>query len=243
MKYVRVQAYLRGLLEAGLMPGDAIPSERSLCERFEVSRMTVRQAVDAMVNEGLLVRVQGKGTFVAQPRIDLQPRIQSFSQEMRSRGMIPSSKVLTATQELASVKVAASLGLEVGAPVYLVRRIRLADGIPVADETTWLPAELLPGLIATAVPFSLHEELEERGYAPTWGEDVIEAVVLDDDGAEVLSVECGSPALKISRRTFAESVPVLFSVSYYRGDKYTLWVPIAGPTGSRRAGMRAGGAA
>ena len=87
-KYLRVREYLLGLIAQGLEPGAPLPSERELCETFSVSRMTVRQAIDTLIVDGVLERHQGRGTFVAPPKLDLQPRLTSFSEEMRRRGKI-----------------------------------------------------------------------------------------------------------------------------------------------------------
>src|SRR5476651_2038432 len=106
LKYVRVRDYLRSLVTHELAVGDAIPSERLLCERFGVSRMTVRQAVDTLVVDGLLEREQGRGTFVAPTKMDLEVRLASFGEDMRRRAMEPSSKVLVAEEMAASPDIA-----------------------------------------------------------------------------------------------------------------------------------------
>jgi GntR family transcriptional regulator len=111
LKQVRVRDYLRSLVTHELAVGDARPSERLLCERFQVSRMTVRQAVDALVVDGLLQREQGRGTFVAPTKMDLELRLASFGEEMRRRGMEPSSKVLVAEEVAASPDIADVLEL------------------------------------------------------------------------------------------------------------------------------------
>lgn len=227
MKYLIVRDHLRGLIADGLSVGATIPSERELCEEFGVSRMTVRQAVDALVVEGLLERVQGRGTFVAQPKVDLQPRLASFPEEMRRRGMEPSVEVLSAARTAAPRQVADALELPEGAEVHHLRRLRLADGLPMAVEENWVPVALVPDL--SELTPSVYEALTAKGLAPSWGEDVIEAVQLDGEVAGHLRLPIGAAGLYIRRRTFSGDLAVEYAGSVYRADRYTLWVPVAAP--------------
>ena len=146
-KYVVVREHLLALIAQGLKPGAPMPSERELCELFGVSRMTVRQAVDTLVVDGVLKRHQGKGTFVASPKVDLQLRLTSFTEEMRRRGMIPGAVFLIAATAPASPVVAEALELDDGAPVHHLRRLLTADSTPMAIEENWIPARLLPRLL------------------------------------------------------------------------------------------------
>lgn len=244
-KHVAVREYLRGLLADGLAPGDRIPSERELCDRFGVSRMTVRQAVDALVVEGVLERVQGRGTFVGQAKVDMQLRLTSFDDEMRRRGMEPASRVLRAATVAAPPEVAQALELPLGAHVSYLHRVRLADAVPMALEENWCPEDLVPGLLRDGPPPSgVYTALVAAGYPPSWGEDTIEAVAVGPREAELLGIRPGAPAMRISRRTFSADVPVDFSRAVYRGDRYALWSPVSPPrpalvpprpTGARRA--------
>lgn len=228
MKYLAVRDHLRALIGAGLRVGAAIPSERELCARFGVSRMTVRQAVDALVVEGLLERVQGSGTYVAEPKVDLQLRLVSFGEEMRRRGMAPSARVLAARTTTAPRDVADALDLPEGAQVHYLHRLRLADGEAMALEENWLPVELVPDLLDSPEP-SVYDALTTGGLAPSWGEDAIEAVQLDAVTAGHLGLAAGSPGLRIRRRTFSGDRAVDYSQSVYRADRYSLWVPVSAP--------------
>ncbi|WP_308203257.1 GntR family transcriptional regulator [Georgenia satyanarayanai] len=229
MKYLTVRDHLRALIDDGLGVGHAIPSERELCEHFGVSRMTVRQAVDALVVEGLLERVQGRGTFVAQPKVDLQLRLVSFPEEMRRRGMEPSLRVLAAESVAAPPHVADALDLPPGVDVHYLRRLRLADGLPMAVEENWVPAMLAPELLGADPAPSVYEALTARGLAPTWGEDVIEAVLLEAEVAGHLGLTEATAGLQIRRRTFSGDLAVDYAVSIYRADRYSLWVPVSAP--------------
>ena len=229
LKYVRVRDYLRSLVTHELAVGDAIPSERLLCERFKVSRMTVRQAVDALVVEGLLQREQGRGTFVAPTKLDLEVRLASFGEEMRRRGMEPSSQVLATDEVAASPDVADALDLLPGEQVFYLHRVRFADGEPMAIEQAWLPCRLLPGLLDGGAPASIYGELRRRGLEPDWGEDTVEATEVDAHDGELLGLGAGKAVLRLTRRTFAGETACVYSRSSYRADRYVLWVPLRAP--------------
>lgn len=229
LKYVRVRDYLRSLVTHELAVGDAIPSERLLCERFGVSRMTVRQAVDAMVVDGLLEREQGRGTFVAPAKLDLEVRLASFGEEMHRRGMEPSSKVLAAEEAAAAPDIADVLELLPGELVFYLHRVRYADGEPMAIEQLWLPCRLAPGLFDDGAPGSIYGELRRRGLEPDWGEDTVAATEVDAQDAALLGLRVGKAVLRLSRRTFAGEIACVYSRSSYRADRYMLWVPLRAP--------------
>lgn len=229
LKYVRVRDYLRSLVTHELSVGDAIPSERLLCERFGISRMTVRQAVDALVVEGLLEREQGRGTFVAPTKVDLEVRLASFGEEMRRRGMEPSSRVLAAEEVAAAPDIADALDLLPGEQVFYLHRVRYADGDPMAIEQLWLPSRLAPGLIDDGAPVSIYGELRLRGLEPEWGEDTVAASEVDAQDADLLGLRVGNAVLRLTRRTFAGDIACVYSRSSYRADRYMLWVPLRAP--------------
>jgi GntR family transcriptional regulator len=229
LKYVRVRDYLRSLVTHELAVGDAIPSERLLCERFGVSRMTVRQAVDALVVEGLLEREQGRGTFVAPAKLDLEVRLASFGEEMTRRGMVPSSQVLAAEEVAATPDVADALDLVTGDPVHHLHRIRYADGEPMAIEQSWVPRLLVPHLFDGGPPASVYGELRAVGLEPDWGEDTVAASEIDAQGAAMLGLRPGAAVLRVARRTFAGQTACVYSRSSYRADRYVLWVPLRAP--------------
>ena len=188
-KYVIVRNHLLELIRNGLASGSPVPSERELCEQFEVSRMTVRQAIDTLVVDGILERHQGKGTFVAPPKLDLQVRLTSFTQEMRRRGMEPGVVMLQAETIASDETVAEALELEAGAEVHHLRRLLTANAIPMAIEENWIPAALLPNLLRTSPNFSVYAELTQAGLTPQWGEDMIEAHAASAQEAALLSIQ------------------------------------------------------
>lgn len=166
-RYVEIAEYLRGIIaEAG--PGDRLPSDAELCERFHVSRMTARQAVTLLGNEHLLERKRGSGTFVSARRV---PRALgsplSFSENMRIRGMKPSSRVLRAGPVDLSPEAAEALGIDIASAAIVLERLRLADGIPMAIERAVIPADDYGLLDEDLTSESLHEIFERRGRVPS----------------------------------------------------------------------------
>lgn len=242
MKYVAVRDHLADLIDTQLSAGDAIPSERDLADQFGVSRMTVRRAIDSLVADAVLARRQGSGTYVAQPKMDVQARMTSFTEEMRQRGMIPGSRLIRAEQLLATPDVAAWLGISIHDRVHFVHRVRLADGVPMAVEKTWVAVDSTPTLISHGVPESMYQALADAGMVPTWGEDTIESATADETIASLLHVPTGAPLLAIARRTYANDRAVSYSRSWYRGDRYKLWVPISSPGRTFYPPRRQGGA-
>ena len=157
-KYVQLRGILLELIEGELKADDPIPSERELGERFAVARMTVRQAIDALVAEGRLYRVPARGTFVARPKLEVPLRVTSFTEDIRARGMEPGAVLLSARTEAAGADIAAALGLPGGAQVHVIERLRTADGRPMAIECARIVAARAPDLLD-------HDFVEESLYA------------------------------------------------------------------------------
>jgi len=207
-----------------------IPSERELAQKYGVARMTVRQAVESLVAEGRLFKVAGKGTFVAKPKLDLQARLTSFAEEMSRRGMTPSSSVLTFGRVGANAHLARELSAEAGESLVYLKRLRNADGVPMAVDSTWIPERLVPGIVDEPAPTSIYAALSQQyGLVPDWGEDVIEAAVADPELGVLLEIKAGSPVLHIERHSYAGETLLAYSVSVYRADRYQIWVPLARP--------------
>lgn len=228
-KYQAVRTYLADLVARELDVGDAIPSERVLCERFGVSRMTVRQAVDALVGEGVLHREQGRGTFVAPQRMDFEMRLTTFGEEMRRRGMHPDSKVLMAQTVPAAEEVADALGLPAGEPMHFLSRVRYADGAPMSIEQLWVPVALAPDLFRDGPPTSVYAALRESGIAPEWGEDTLTASDATVEEASLLALRGTRAVMRAERRTFSDETACMYSRACYRGDRYSVWVPLRAP--------------
>jgi GntR family transcriptional regulator len=222
--YYQIEAHIRDLIEKNqLQPGDAIPSEREFTETFEVSRMTVRQAISNLVNDGTLYRQKGKGTFVAEQKIE-QPLqgVTSFTEEMIKRGMVPGSHLLSFSTIAATDEIASMLRVELSSPVYEIKRIRLADKKPMALEWTYISEQLVQDLTADKVMQSLYSYIEEKtGLQITNANQVIEADIAGQDEVEHLNMKKGAPILLIHRNAFLENgQPFEWVKSVYRADRY-----------------------
>lgn len=222
LKHVHVREHVRALI-TDLEPGSAAPSERELVARFGVARMTVRQALDALVQEGLLQRSPGRGTFVARclPRPARTPS--SFTEDMRHRGMLPESQTLVARREQAGPGLARALGISVGDAVVHWRRLRRADQQVMCVEDAYLNEVLLPGFLQSGMPTSLYDALEERGLRPTVAEDSVRADLATSEEAELLELPPVSPVLRHSRRASTSEKVLEVSRSVFRADRYTLY--------------------
>lgn len=229
LKHVQVREYVRELIE-GAAPGSPAPSERELVQRFGVARMTVRQALDALVTEGLLERVPGRGTFVARAKIDRQISLTSYTEEMARRGLTPSSRTLLARMESAGPGVARALEISEGDKVVHWQRLRSADGTPMCIEDAYMADSTMPEFLDAALPDSLYLEFKRRDLLPTGGEDSVDADLARADEAALLGIDTGSPVLRVARRAFSGNIAVEVSRSTYRADRYTLWVPVCRPT-------------
>ncbi len=227
-KHVLVREYVRSVVVAA-EPGTPAPSERDLAARFGVARMTVRHALDALVGQGLIERIPGKGTFVSKPVIDLQMRLSSYTEEMERRGKKPESRTLLSRPESAGPGIARALGLEEGAEIAHWQRLRLADGVPMAIQHTYLSLDQFPSFLDDPLPESFYYWLADRNLMPTTGEDSVSAGVADEEEADLLEIDEGAAVLNISRRSFCLDVAIEVTRSIYRADRYTVWVPVQRP--------------
>lgn len=204
-------------------PGDRLPAEPELIQQFGVSRITVRQALSDLALEGLVVRRHGKGTFVAERRIQHElVRLTDFVEDMEMAGLAPSSQVIASTREAASLVVAAALTLPVETEVVRIDRLRLANGEPIAFDTTWLPlrygALLRDSDLTSETIFHI---LEARYGVPIeQGAFSFTAAVADAQLAQSLQVAPGTALLVIERVSYTRNNdPVYVQRRYYRTDR------------------------
>ena len=204
-------------------PGDRMPTERDLAERYGCSLITVRHALGELVREGRIERTRGRGTFVAQPRIDRDiAGSMSFAEEMKRRGLDPATRLVTGRIEPAGNVVAGVLGIEADAPVVYLERVRLGDGEPLILEQARLPAERFPGLLAFDFEHrSLYDILDERyGTRVVRARESVEPVSVHAREAKLLGVPTRSLALQIDGVAFgADQTPVEVARSFVRGDR------------------------
>lgn len=227
--YYQLQEQLKNMIEKGeLKPGDLISSEREYAERFQISRMTIRQALTKLVDEGYLYRVKGKGTFVAERKIE-QPLqgLTSFTEDMKARGMVPGNELLSFEIIPASNLIANHLNIQEYGPVYEIKRIRLADDVPMALETTYIPANLIKGLTDEIMRHqSLYDYIEGRLLVKIdRGEQIIESSIADQMESQYLKIKKGSPIMLIQRKSYLEDgTPIELVKSVYRADRYRFMI-------------------
>jgi GntR family transcriptional regulator len=223
--YYQLKQHIESQIRAGIwLPGDQVPSESDLGEKFQVSRTTVRQALGDLVNQGLLTRIQGKGTFVAHPRIRQRlTRLTGFTEDFEARLMKPASQLLRQDRELADSRIASALHIREGSAVIVLERLRLANELPMAVEISHLREDLFPSFRAEEFPGgSLYAYLAEKfNLIPTIARQDMEAIACPQPKARLLGIAKGGPVLHIYRTTFDQSGRPFEQVeSFYRGDRY-----------------------
>jgi GntR family transcriptional regulator len=208
----------------GSMPaGTPVPGERELAQRYGTSRTTIRQALAELVIEGRLLRRQGKGTFVAQPKVAQLLELAGYTGQMRAHGLSPQTQILDTGYRPADQELALLLGISPGGRVLRIRRLRLANGEPMAIDASYLPARRFPGLRRKVTAQSSLYETLASGYGVelAQAEETIETVLASPADARLLGVDAGLPLLLLTRHAFDVSgTPVEWSQAWYRGDRY-----------------------
>jgi GntR family transcriptional regulator len=222
-RYVEIEQSLRERA-AELEPHSPLPSEAQLCGEFGVSRMTARAAVQRLVQDGLVYRVPGRGTFVAASRPSrTAAHVLSFSDEMRRKGRVPSSRVIERRQRKATEKEHRRLGVT---NVVVLRRVRLADGRPLAVERAVFAAgRASDALRADLERESLFEVLASAGLVPTSGRAALTAEAANAEDARLLGVRKGAPLL-VERRLIhdQDGRPLELTESRYVSSRYRIEV-------------------
>ncbi len=232
MKYQQIKRDILHYIEKMALgeSGGCLPTERELCDRFQASRMTVRKAVDELEAEHVLYRIKGKGTFVY-PKNQISQsltRLTGFTEDMHAQGKSTSSKILLCELTAARKSIAEKLNLNVGDDVIILRRLRLAEGEPMAIETSYLHGKLCRKILQEPMGDSLYAYMRNVLHIyPTRAVQSIEVGSLTDWEASLL----GTPDLKVSllthRQTFNEvNEPVEYAISKYRSDRYKYFVEL-----------------
>jgi GntR family transcriptional regulator len=220
--YAQVEDALAARIRDDLRPGDRLPTEDELIEQFAVSRITVRHAIQNLAARRLVVVEQGRGTFVARPRIEQQlTALTGFVEDMEAVGLGASARVVTSEVRTADRGAAAALGLPAGGTARFIERVRLAEGHPVSFDQTWLPEDIG----AQVASEDLNEEpifrlLEEKYGIPLIEATYrLEAIVADDALAGRLETDRGAPVLRVVRTTYTnDQRPIDYELLHYRGD-------------------------
>ncbi|HZT19065.1 MAG TPA: GntR family transcriptional regulator [Dongiaceae bacterium] len=221
--YLTVVKQLAAEIARGAVaPGDRLPGERELCRHFNVSRVTIRRALGELRQRGLIEADGSRGWFVTSVVLGEPNALMSFSEMARSRGLVPSARVLQAVVRAATIDEAEELMIAPGLPIFALERVRLLDGVAVALECSRLPLNVAPELPrADLSQGSLYDALRRAGVIPTRADYLLQAIPAEQRHAAALEVEIRAPLLMASARTFEQTGrPIELSVSVFRGDRY-----------------------
>ncbi|MGX7265075.1 GntR family transcriptional regulator [Enterococcus crotali] len=221
--YKKIEQDLLDKIKSGTYAeNDLIPTELELAEEYDVSRPTVRQAVQTLVDAGYLEKRKKRGTIVKRPKIqqEFTKVIESFDSEMNRKGLVPKTKVIAFRKDTANEEVAENLEIQEGEEVYKLIRLRYAGEKPTVLVTTYIPRMIFKDL--EEVDFStklLYKTFDEKGYPVKTVSRRLDVIQADDTVSDLLDVEVGAPLFYFHTRGFAEGkVPVEYSISKYRGD-------------------------
>lgn len=223
--YHQVREALMTLITDGaLQEGSLIPTEREIGEKLQVSRITVRRAIDELVREGYLVTQQGKGTFVARPKIKRRTtQMKSFSEQMLEEGHRPGSQLLSLRHEKATGHVASMLQIKTDDWIWVVERLRYADDEPICISLTYLnlPLEVVLTPAELQRETSLWAIMEKKGIRLKKSEATVQAIPAGEREAELLQIETGLPLLLVEGVVYTDDdAPVEYHQMFNRGDRY-----------------------
>ncbi|ENK1242817.1 GntR family transcriptional regulator [Clostridium sporogenes] len=224
--HYQIKEILQEMIEnEELKPGDAVPTERELCIIQGVSRMTVNKAIMSLVNEGLLYREQGKGTFVAKPKQNKEiAGLKSFSEIMQDKGIKTETRILFFNIKKATKRIKSILNLsDDNNKVIEISRLRIAEGEPVAIENVWIPHYLCSDIDRQTIEGkSLYETFKNKyNYFPEKAKQTIEPIILNEDECEFLNQDENALALMFRRTTYIKNeVPIEYTKAIYRSDIY-----------------------
>jgi len=225
--YYQIQQHLLQDIRSGhLKPGKPLPSEEVISKHLRVSRMTARQALKSLCSLGVAYSQRGKGTFVSEIKLEKNFRqVQSFTEEMEARGSRPHSKLISSEVTSAAEEAAQALHLALEDKVIQIRRVRVADALPMGVETTCLPQALCPDLLDKFDPrTSLYRTLAQvYGIHIVQADEVVEAGLANVEEARLLGIRKGSPVFLFTRTSFVEGgKAVEYVKSAFRGDRYKI---------------------
>ena len=227
-KYLQIVSYFAKKITNGeLEDNEKLPTEEEICKLFNVSRTTARQALNGLANEGYIYKSQGKGSFVNLSKMKMQLNsLQGFSEEMRNKGMVPSSKLVSVKMCNPDAYIAEKLGIDSTIKIYSICRIRFANDIALSLENAYLPFFICPDVQKYDLTGSLYKILYDNyNISPVRANQCIAASFIDKKTAKLLNVSAGTQALVIERTThLSNDKPFEYVRSIYRGDKYKFYV-------------------
>ena len=233
--YYQVRNAILQQIENGTFaPGSTLPTERELIDRYQVSRITIRQALSSLMADGLLYRQRGLGTFVRKSRIEQElSTLTGFSEEMAARGLVPGARLISAEMVEADSGVAAKMQVEPGRRIFRLVRLRLANGEPMALDVNYLPADIGEQLQKENLEEALYTLFSKIGIELDWADQAIQAAPADELMAQQLGIRKGTPVLLMERVVSATDGRVVeCSRTSYRADRYIYRVRLKRARGS-----------
>lgn len=225
--YYQLKQDILQKIEAGVWkPGDQLPTEKWFCETYQVSRVTIRKALDELIFEGSIARTRGKSAVVSCPKVDRQiSSLTGLHEELSKKGVVMSSTILWDRIVPAEKDLTQKLGVPEGEPLWAVRRVRMVDEKPIVDQTTFLVERLVPGLDPKALESkSLYDILENEYHLPIhYGRQTIGAAVASREQARLLQIKNEVPLLTVERTTYLEGdIPLEYTLNYYVSSLYSV---------------------
>ncbi len=227
--YRQIEDWIRQRIRTGeLAPGDVLENEMQLARTLGVSRITVRQALDHLAEQGLIIRKRALGTFVAQPRKSFlltRPHLRSLTEEMAEENLKVSSKTIEQKVVLPNAEVQNALGLPDGAEVVMIRRLRYADGKPLCVETCYHPSSAFPTLANTDLSDRSIYQILDQQYArrPVTAKDTLVADTASPEIARLLSIPIGAAVMRIMRiANDAQQIPIEVTYTIFRADQHQI---------------------
>ncbi|WP_425447312.1 GntR family transcriptional regulator [Dethiothermospora halolimnae] len=221
--YLQLREVIRNKIEDGeYLPGTAIPSENELVETYRINRMTVRSGIDALVSEGLLKRVQGKGVYVSGPKVERDLEVLGgFTQTMKKRNINPNTKVLEKSLRKAGEKYSLIFDIDKGDEIYYIKRICSGEKEPISIDEIFIPKYVIPKLKGIDLNvFSIYEVYDLYNINLVWAYQTLDIITLDPRDARMLGIEEDSPVMLFECTSYDDNDKVIeFSRTYTRGDK------------------------
>lgn len=206
-----------------LKEDDKLPSERELCSLYDISRATVRQAMNVLEKEGCIYKLHGKGVYISPKKLNQDlSKFYSFSEEMKKLGRKPTSKVIEFEIICSSYKISSKLSIQAGDEVYEIKRLRLADEKAIMIETTYIPCYRFPGLKKSELEeHAMYEVLKNKYNAElTMAEEIFSPTIANDYEANILEIDKNAPAMIIERLTYEREKVIEYTFGVVRGDKF-----------------------
>lgn len=203
--------------------GDKIPSERNFKEEFKLSRVTINKAINILIEDGFLTRKRGQGTFITSSKFNFFPGLLGFTEIIKNKNMLPSSKVILKKIIIPDDFLCSQLNISKNDKVMFTKRVRLANNQIINLEKSYVPFKLCENLFKLDLStHSIYKELTKNGHKPSKATQEIKAILSNKELSKYLKILLNKPILENTRITFSKEIPIQYSINYYRGDIYSI---------------------